>query len=161
MLDKGLRVHLDRYVERLKERFGPDLISVAAFGSRVRGTAKPESDLDLLIIVRGLPRRRFERYRGLRTIARGISETFAETVAPILLTPEEAQRVKSYYIGMLSGHMILHDVRGFLAAICERLRRRLGELGAQRHVDEDGYEYWDLKPDWKPGDVVSLSQRRA
>jgi hypothetical protein len=32
----------------------------------------------------------------------------------------------------------------------------LRELGSRRYVDEDGYEYWDLKPDWKPGDVVSL-----
>ena len=45
---------------------------------------------------------------------------------------------------------------GFFAAVLERLQRRLQELGARRHVDEDGYEYCDLKPDWKPGDVVEL-----
>ncbi len=45
---------------------------------------------------------------------------------------------------------------GFFASVLERLRRRLAELGARRYVDEDGYEYWELKPDWKPGDVVRL-----
>ena len=49
-----------------------------------------------------------------------------------------------------------HDPQGFFAGVLERLRRRLHELGARRYVDEDGYEYWDLKPDWKPGDVVTL-----
>jgi len=147
---------LQRYVEALERRYGADLVSVVLFGSRARGEAKPESDIDVLIIVRGLPRNRRERYAGLRDVAREVSNDFASDVAPILLTPEEAQRVKPYYLGMLSGHVILHDVDGFFAGVLARLRRRLVELGSRRYVDKDGYEYWDLKPDWKPGDVVEL-----
>jgi len=110
----------------------------------------------VLIVVRGLPRKRFERYSGTRDLARRVSSEFAVAVAPILLTPEEAQHVKPYYLGMLSGHAILHDTGGFFAAVLDRLRRRLTQLGSRRYVDKDGYEYWDLKPDWKPGDVVEL-----
>ena len=109
-----------------------------------------------LLVVRGLPHNRFERYGGLFELAREVSDTFAQDVAPILLTPEEAERVKPYYLGMLSGHVIVYDQDGFFATVLERLRRRLAELGSRRYVDEDGYEYWDLKPDWKPGDVVEL-----
>lgn len=72
------------------------------------------------------------------------------------MTPQEASRVHPFYLGMLSGHELLHDRAGFFAAVLERLRRRLAELGSRRLVDEDGHEYWDLKPDWKPGDVVEL-----
>ncbi|MGH7320337.1 MAG: nucleotidyltransferase domain-containing protein [Candidatus Rokuibacteriota bacterium] len=147
---------LHRYVKLLKARFGTDLISVVLFGSRARSEARAESDVDLLVVVRGLPQKRFERYRGLRAVARQVSETFAETVAPVLLTPEEAERVRPVYLGMLSGHVILHDSASFFAGVLDRLRRRLAELGARRYVDPDGYEYWDLKPDWKPGDVVTL-----
>jgi len=151
-----LQTDLARYVELLTARFGEDLVSVVVFGSQARGEGRAESDVDILIVVRGLPGNRFERYRGLRGLAREVSPSFAETVAPILLTPEEAERVKPYYLGMLSGHVILHDARGFFAGVLDRLRRRLAELRAHRYVDKDGYEYWDLKPDWKPGDVVSL-----
>lgn len=152
----ALRADLDPYVAVLQARFGNDLVSVVVFGSHARGEAKPESDIDVLIVVAGLARRRFERYEGMRALAEEVSEAFASAVTPILLTPEEAEQVKPYYLGMLSGHGILYDRDGFFARILERLRRRLTELGARRYVDEDDYEYWDLKPDWKPGDVVEL-----
>jgi uncharacterized protein len=151
-----LSSELRRYVEALERRFGGRLVSVVLFGSRARGEAGPESDIDALIVVRGLRRNRFERYGGLRDVAREVSDEFAEAVAPILLTPEEAERVKPYYLGMLSGHVILYDTDGFFSAVLDRLRRRLAELGSRRYVDSEGYEYWDLKPDWKPGDVVEL-----
>lgn len=143
-----------QYLEGLGDRFGADLVSVVVFGSWARGDATPESDI--LIVARGLPTNRFERYRGLRDAARSVSNEFVEKVAPILATPEEAERVKPYYLGMLSGHEILRDTDGFFAAVLDRLRQRLAELGSRRYVDGDGYEYWDLKPDWKPGDVVTL-----
>jgi predicted nucleotidyltransferase len=155
-LPPALQDDLRRYIALLQRRWGPDLVSVVLFGSRARGEAKPGSDIDLLVIVRGLPRRRWDRYAGMRDLAREISEEFGDAVTPILLTPEEAREVKPYYLGMLSGHIILHDVGDFFASVLERLRRRLAELGARRYVDEDGYEYWDLKPDWKPGDIVRL-----
>jgi hypothetical protein len=156
MLPGRLRAELAAYVAALERRFGADLVSVVAFGSRVRGDARPESDLDVLIVVRGLPRRRWDRYAGLRDMAREVSEDFGRMISEILLTPEEAAQVKPYYLGMLSGHAIVRDEGHFFAAVLDRLKKRLDELGSRRYVDEDGYEYWDLKPDWKPGDVVEL-----
>jgi predicted nucleotidyltransferase len=147
---------LDRYLSLLRERFGPNLISVVLFGSWARGEARPESDLDLLIVARGLPASRLERHRMFFRLARAVSEDFADTAVPVAFTPEEALRVKPFYLGMLSGHEVLWDEGGFFAGTLDRLQARLAELGARRYVDKDGYEFWDLKPDWKPGDVVSL-----
>jgi predicted nucleotidyltransferase len=153
-LPAGLRDDLRRYVAALERRYGADLVSVVLFGSRARGEAGPESDIDVLIVARGLPRKRWDRYGGLSDLARQVSEEFSYAATPTLLRPEEAQEVKPYYLGMLSGHAILRDEGGFFAGVLERLQQRLAELGSQRYVDEDGYEYWDLKPDWKPGDIV-------
>jgi hypothetical protein len=147
---------LHRYIALLDREFGERLVSVVLFGSWARGEARAESDIDLLVVVGGLPRSRFERYRPFRDLAREVSEEFSAQASLIVSTPEEAKHVKPYYLGMLSGHSILRDSGGFFAAVLERLQLRLRELGARRYVDEDGYEYWDLKPDWKPGDVVAL-----
>jgi predicted nucleotidyltransferase len=152
----SVSTELVQYTEVLRRHFGDRLVSVVLFGSRARGEARLESDIDVLIVARGLPADRWARYGGLRPLARQVSEAFAEAVAPILLTPEEAAHVRPYYLGMLSGHVMVEDVGGFFAAVLERLRRKLEDLGARRYVDADGYEYWDLKPDWKPGDVVEL-----
>jgi predicted nucleotidyltransferase len=147
---------LDRYVTALEESFGADLVSVVLFGSRARGTARQDSDMDLLIVARGLPGSRLARQHILFRLARTVSEELADALMPVPLTPEEAATVKPFYLGMLSGHRILRDPGGFFAGVLARLEGRLRDLGARRHVDADGYEYWDLKPDWKPGDVVIL-----
>ena len=155
-LPEAFREDLDRYVRALEARFGPDLVSVVLFGSWARGEGREESDIDLLVIIGRLTGGRFERYRPVRELAQEVSEELADRVSLIVSTPDGAKHVKPYYLGMLSGHVMLHDAGGFFAAVLERLQRRLRELGARRYVDDDGYEYWDLKPDWKPGDVVSL-----
>ena len=155
-LPPALHDDLRRYVAALQNRLGDDLVSVVLYGSRARGDARAESDIDLLIVARGLPRSMFDRNAPFRDAAREVSEAFASDVSLIVRTPEQARQVKPYYLGMLSGHVLLFDRDGFFAGVLERLRGRLAELGSQRYVDEDGYEYWDLKPDWKPGDVVEL-----
>lgn len=152
----GTQGQLAEFLDRLKNRFGDGLVTVAVFGSRARGEAHADSDLDLLVVAEGFPKSRLDRQLLLLRLARAVSEDFADLVGCVPLSPEEASRVQPFYLGMLSGHELLHDRGGFFSAVLERLRRRLGELGSRRLVDEDGYEYWDLKPDWKPGDVVEL-----
>jgi len=147
---------LPRFVDLLREHFGESLVSVVLYGSRARGDARPESDLDLLVVANGLPGSRLARQRILIRLARQVSDDFDDALSGVPLTPEEAARTRFFYLGMLSGHLILHDRDGFFGGVLQRLTARLGELGARRLYDEDGYEYWDLKPDWKPGDVVEL-----
>ena len=147
---------LERFARRLRDHFKTALVSVVFYGSRARGEARPHSDLDCLVIAEGLPGSRLERHGIMLGLAREVSEEFADALSCLSLTTDEARHVHPFYLGMLSGHRILHDKGGFFAAVLGRLRLRLAELGSVRHVDEDGYEFWDLKPDWKPGDVVEL-----
>lgn len=90
---------LDRYVTALEARFGADLVSVVLFGSRARGTAGRDSDLDLLVVARGLPGSRLARQSLLFRLARTVSEEFADALMPVPLTPEEAATVKPFYLG--------------------------------------------------------------
>ena len=41
---------------RLRDRFGPRLADVRMFGSRARGSAHDESDVDILVLVQNLSR---------------------------------------------------------------------------------------------------------
>jgi len=147
---------LQRYREALEARFGDNLVTLAAFGSRVVGKATPESDLDLLVVIRGLPKARLARRTIVDPIARTVSDAFAETVSTILLTPEEALTIKPFYLGFLEGHRLIVDRDGFFGVILDRLKRRLQQLGSRRLVDELGNPYWDLKPDYVLGEDVVL-----
>jgi predicted nucleotidyltransferase len=39
------------FVDRVREQFGDQVVSVLVFGSRARGEAEPDSDMDLLVIM--------------------------------------------------------------------------------------------------------------
>jgi predicted nucleotidyltransferase len=147
---------LETFRERLLTRFGEDLVTLAVFGSRAREQERPSSDLDVLIVIRGLPRRRSDRWRLLSPLAHAVSDPFAETLSAILLTPEEAVSVKPFYLGFLDGHRLLVDRDGFFRAVLDRLEKRLAELGSRRLWDEQGNPYWDLKPDYVLGEDVVL-----
>ena len=48
-------------VEACMAVYADDLVVCALFGSYARGTATPESDIDLLVVARNLPRGRMNR----------------------------------------------------------------------------------------------------
>jgi len=49
MKKKTLTQNIDLMVKRLVERFDPD--QIVLFGSHARGTASPDSDVDLLVVM--------------------------------------------------------------------------------------------------------------
>lgn len=48
-----LKPILEKYVDKLKEIYGDDLLQVSLFGSYARGDYGPDSDIDVLVIVKG------------------------------------------------------------------------------------------------------------
>ena len=52
--------------------------------------------------------------------------------------------------------LILYDPQGVLANKLDAVRQRMRELGTKKVMMDDGSWYWDIKPDWKPGEVFEL-----
>lgn len=152
-----------RYTEALKRYFGARLVSVVLYGSVARSDHTPASDIDLLIVARGLPQSRRARNRVLVEIEEELFPMLASLhrqgkytdVSTKIKTPEEAEQPTPLYLDMTEDAVILYDRDGFFQRVLDRLRQRLKALGAQR-IRQGKVWYWKLKPDYQWGEVIEL-----
>ncbi len=153
------------FLKLLQEHFGDRLVSLLVFGSVARGNARPESDVDVCLVLRDLPRSRYHRHQILSPILaqlrRGpsyndlVERGYAPDISALLYTPEEIKETKPIFLDMVEeGEMILDD--GTLRNKLDSLRHRLRELGSRKISLPDGTYYWLLKPDLKFGEVFEL-----
>ncbi|MFN8624593.1 MAG: nucleotidyltransferase domain-containing protein [Candidatus Binatia bacterium] len=158
-----LRRLADRYAALLVSTLGERLVSVVLFGSVGRGDASATSDLDLLIIARDLPAGQFARKRLLASADVAFERDLADAersgmdtrLARIVRTPAEAARVIPLYLDMTEDAQLLYDRDAFFAGILDRVRTSLKRLGSRR-IRKGKTWYWDLKPDFKRGDVIEM-----
>ncbi len=158
-----LRRLAERYCELLVSRLPERIVSVVLFGSVARGEARPSSDIDLLIIAEPLPAGQFAR-KALFADADAVFEADLTAaahagidgrLARIVRTPREARRFIPLYLDLTEDAVLLHDRDAFFANVLESVRGSLRRLGARR-VREGSTWYWDLKPDFKPGDTFEI-----
>lgn len=163
MLKERFKDLENRLLSEIKSLYGERLISVIVFGSVARETQKFDSDIDILIIAKDLPKGRIRRVREFESVEdtiepflKSLQEEGINTyISSILKSPEEADQGSPLFLDMVEDARILFDRDGFFSLILERLRKRLKELGSKRIWRGDAW-YWDLKPDYKPGDVIEL-----
>jgi predicted nucleotidyltransferase len=138
-------------------------VSVVLFGSVARGDASPVSDIDLLIVAEDLPEGQFARKRLLaaadavfeQDLERAVAAGLETRLARIVRTPAEAARPIPLYLDLTEDAVILHDRGGFFVDVLERVRTSLRRLGARR-IRQGTSWYWDLKPDFQPGDIIEI-----
>ncbi len=146
-----------------RQHYGDRLVALAVFGSVGRGTPRPDSDLDVLIVAARLPAGRMARVAEFAMVEKALGSALAEarvagvatTVSPVFKTPAEVERGSLLYLDMLEDARILFDRDGFLRQAFSRLRARLESLGARRIWRGNAW-FWDLKPDYRPGEVFEL-----
>jgi predicted nucleotidyltransferase len=154
---------LDRLLTEVRAAYGSRLVACAVFGSVGRGTPRHDSDVDLLLVVRELPRGRMQRVEEFLPVearltpALDADDTGSPPIAlsPVFKTPQEVEAGSPLFLDMVEDARILHDPEGFLAGYLGRLRARLRQLGARR-IRRGNAWYWELKPDLKPGEVFTL-----
>jgi hypothetical protein len=138
---------------------GPRLVSLVLFGSVARGQACPSSDIDLLVVAGGFPWSLRERRELLLADWRRVRE---ERGLPpvewnlVTKTPDEARHHAPLYLDLVEDAILLVDRDGFFRAVLDQVRARVQQLGSRRVFLEDGSWYWDLKPDFRWGEVVGI-----
>ena len=155
---------IEHLAQELQEKIGDDLISVILYGSYARGQIGVGSDVDILIIARNLSPSSLDRQVFFNKILPVVEEPLRKGlhrmgyfpyISAILKTPEEANRVSRFYFDMIDEAKIFLDKDDFFKSVLERVRKRLKELGAKK-IQVGKMWYWDLKPDYRPGDVFEI-----
>jgi uncharacterized protein len=152
-----------RYAQTAQAVLGDDLVSVVLFGSVARGHGGAMSDIDLILVLREAPRsvgRRRALLEPVRTTLQPLlddlwREGMFTDFTEIVFTADEASQTHRLFLEVIEDGRILYDAGGFFAGVLDCLRARLRQIGAQRK-SFGKLRYWDLKPDFKPGDVVKL-----
>ncbi len=112
---------LEKLVKTLLNAFGDRLISVVVYGSVARGDNRKDSDVDLLLVIRDLPKTMTERIVLFEKAEREIRDDMEKlmnqgyyvTFSPVMKTPEEAVRFSPLYMDMTEDAVILYDRDSF------------------------------------------------
>ena len=138
---------------------GPRLRSLVLFGSVARGRPTTRSDIDLLVIAAGFPRSLAERRRPLLSTWSSVRARHALPPVDwdlVTKTPEEARYHSPLYLDIVEDGILLVDRDEFFRTVLDDMRVRMRDLGSRRVYLDDGSWYWDLKPDFRFGEVVEV-----
>jgi uncharacterized protein len=138
---------------------GDRLVSIVLFGSVARRQARRTSDIDLVLVAGGLPRGLADRRRPfLESWERARAARALPHVQWNLVTKsrEEARIRSPLYLDIVEEGILILDRGRFFAGVLAEMRERMRALGSRRVFLADGTWYWDLKPDFRFGEVVEI-----
>lgn len=145
--DRQTQETWERIAVCLEAAFGIGVAGIAAFGSRARGTARPESDYDILLVAGGLAGDPFDRARQVQIPLLDLAGFDVRVVAR---TPAEFEAdVTPLHLDLALDAVVLRDHGGYLATRLRRLRQLVAEAGIERGADL--FWRWRVPPrriDW-------------
>lgn len=155
---------IKQLLDQIEARLGKEtIIACALFGSVARGEAKPYSDIDILIIHEKIdfdPSKRFVdallEIRKDKEYCIFIERGIHPQPSIIFMTPEEISHRPLILLDIMDHGLILKDEKGFLRDLITKFKKRLKEMRAKKIIRKDGSWAWDLKPDWRPGEVIEI-----
>ncbi|RLF18666.1 MAG: nucleotidyltransferase domain-containing protein [Thermoprotei archaeon] len=131
---------IERFVELLLSRFKDRIVSIALFGSIARGDFKKTSDVDILIIMKDLPKSRMKRYEliaevldELETIRDYLLDVGIYTgISPVILDVNEAKYFRPLYLDLVEDGIILYDKDDFLYRLLSRMQEYIARFEGKR-----------------------------
>jgi len=128
---------LKEAVARAHSLFGDGLRSVVLYGSRARGTARPDSDFDLLILADPLPDERQRREAALDIADIGFD--YGLPIQVLLVTPYEAEQAAATGAPLMfeiyDAHQPIYDPEDFFRHLVKRFARQLKTWQARKIKD--------------------------
>ena len=107
--------------------FGPHVVSVTMFGSRVKGNARRDSDYDMIIIMEQLDPNPNVREESVASAVSNILLASGFRISPLVLSREEAikeaQNGSPLLAGILSDYKILYDPAKFMLSLFDLVKQ--------------------------------------
>ena len=127
--------------DALRDALGDELVAVAIFGSHARGDAGPDSDLDLLVIVHGLPE---DLRRQRRMLYDLLPDDLDISVQLVVYSRERfLSNFPSLYLDLGLDATVVHDTDGFFDRALQRIRAITREAKLAREpLGKDWHWYW-------------------
>ncbi len=143
MLEAALRELVTHY----RSRLGDGLEGIVLYGSRARGDAHPDSDLDLLLVTKTLPSDPFERACLLSAPRLALG---SPPVSVRGLTTDEYERdIAPIDLDIAIDGRVLFDSNGYMAERLSLIRQRLKEAGLSRDSELVWrWRSWPKRRDW-------------
>lgn len=132
--------------------YGHRLVSLAVFGSVGRDRARPDSDIDVLVVASHLPSGHAARMREFdlvearleRDLQNAATAGVTTRLSPIIRTPEELRGAGLPFVDMVLEARVLFDRDGFFTRYAEGFRKAL-EAGGARRVLDTATPHWRLR----------------
>jgi predicted nucleotidyltransferase len=144
-IPENVELAIKEFVEACKEKFKENLVSIVLFGSYARGNFKETSDVDLLVIVKDLPKGWKERKKLFEEIVRRIDEKYGKYLEVIPLTEKELltniDHCNSFLITLFLGHKVFFDNNFFT----ESFKKFADIVRKERILYYEGEKKWEIR----------------
>jgi predicted nucleotidyltransferase len=131
----GMRIDelLSDVTRDLRATLGDGLLAVALFGSRARGDAKDDSDVDVYVLAEGLPADPFDR---VALLARARPRQIDYALSLVARTPEEFEAdITPLHLDLALDARVLYERAGWLSSRLAIVRQRIEEATLVRRAD--------------------------
>lgn len=152
-----------RFSETLIEGLKEKILAIVVFGSVARNTTRKDSDVDMLVLLEDKEKSILDKLLDIniniynwQENQRLLEESISTKIFDIKKTEIELRENPLILLDILDHGVILYDPKNKMKNLLSDLDKKLKNLGAKKIVFSDSKWCWDLKPDWKPGEIVEI-----